>query len=631
MASKAITNSGVELSSAYLTKRRAAVVMVVLFSALIFAFIISLSLGSEHISLTNILSGSLSREQEVIIFGLRLPRIILAIGSGAALAMAGAAFQALLRNPLADPYVLGVSSGAALGAIVGIMFVSQFSFARPLLSFAGAAAATFVVYLLGRRGDDPARLILAGVVISTLLGSLMVLLTTLADDLKLRNITFWLLGDLSSGNSEFSAFLFFAVALGAVTLFANSRALNLMMTGERDAFALGVETNRVRWIVFITASLLTAAAVSTSGAIGYVGLVVPHLVRLASGTDNRLVIPASAFAGALLVLIADTTARTAIAPRELPTGAITALIGAPVLIYLLLGKWKERKGEREIGRQGDEEIMSAALWNSESVGGQSLLNLHNVSFGYSREILSNINLEIKAGEVVALLGQNGAGKSTLLNLAAGKLQPNSGVVLWQGKNISEFSRREIAQQIALVAQAEELHFPLTALQYVLAGRFAQTAGIGFDSPSDIEITLQTLAATDASQFTNRSFNQLSSGEKQRVVLARALAQQPQILLLDEPTANLDLAHQFSLLELVRQLAHQYRLGILFVTHEINLAAEFAGRVALLKHGKIIALGNSDEVMTAELLSDLFETTLSVNLHPTTGKPIITINTGKTNQ
>ncbi len=631
MASKASTNSGVELSNAYLTKRRAALVIAVLFFALIFAFIISLSLGSEHISLANILLGSLSREQEVIIFGLRLPRIILAIGSGAALAMAGAAFQALLRNPLADPYVLGVSSGAALGAIVGIMFASQFSLARPLLSFAGAATATFVVYLLGRRGDDPARLILAGVVISTLLGSLMVLLTTLADDLKLRNITFWLLGDLSSGSSEFIAFLFFAVVIGAVTLFANSRALNLMMTGERDAFALGVETNRVRWIVFITASLLTAAAVSTSGAIGYVGLVVPHLVRLASGTDNRLVIPASAFAGALLVLLADTTARTAIAPRELPTGAITALIGAPVLVYLLLGKWNSRRGERAIERRGDTEIISSTLWNSGSVAGQTLLNLNNVSFGYSRQILTQINLEIKSGEVVALLGQNGAGKSTLLNLAAGKLQPNSGSVLWQGKNISEFSRREIAQQIALVAQAEELHFPLTALEYILAGRFAQTAGIGFDSPSDIEIALQTLAATNATQFKHRSFNQLSSGEKQRVVLARALAQQPQILLLDEPTANLDLAHQFSLLELVRQLAHQYQLGILFVTHEINLAAEFADRVALLKHGKILALGKPDEVMTADLLSDLFETKLSVNHHPNTGKPIITINRGKTNQ
>ncbi len=630
MASKASTNSRVELSNAYLTKRRAALVIAVLFFALIFALIISLSLGSEHISLANILLGSLSREQEVIIYGLRLPRIILAIGSGAALAMAGAAFQALLRNPLADPYVLGVSSGAALGAIVGIMFASQFSLARPLLSFAGAATATFVVYLLGRRGDDPARLILAGVVISTLLGSLMVVLTTLADDLKLRNITFWLLGDLSSGSSEFIAFLFFAVVIGAVTLFANSRALNLMMTGERDAFALGVETNRVRWIVFITASLLTAAAVSTSGAIGYVGLVVPHLVRLASGTDNRLVIPASAFAGALLVLIADTTARTAIAPRELPTGAITALIGAPVLVYLLLGKWKGRQGETATGRRGEGEIISSALWNSRSVAGQALLHLNNVSFGYSHQILAQINLEIKSGEVVALLGQNGAGKSTLLNLAAGKLPPNSGAVLWQGKNISEFSRRAIAQQIALVAQAEELQFSLTALEYVLAGRFAQTAGIGFDSPSDIEIALQTLVATDASQFASRSFNQLSSGEKQRVVLARSLTQQPQILLLDEPTANLDLAHQFPLLELVRQLAHQHQLGILFVTHEINLAAEFADRVALLKHGKIIALGNSDEVMTAELLSDLFETKLSVNHHPTTGKLIIAINTGNIN-
>ncbi len=631
MASEAITKLETGLNGAYLTKRRAVFVIAALFMALICAFIISLALGSEHISLANILSGTLSREQEVIIFGLRLPRIILAIGSGAALAMAGAAFQALLRNPLADPYVLGVSSGAALGAIVGIIFASQFSFARPLLSFAGASAATFVVYLLGRRGDDPARLILAGVVISTLLGSLMVLLTTLADDLKLRNITFWLLGDLSSGSSEFIAFLFFAVAIGAITLFANSRALNLMMTGERDAFALGVETNRVRWIVFITASLLTAAAVSTSGAIGYVGLVVPHLVRLASGTDNRLVIPASAFAGALLVLLADTTARTAIAPRELPTGAITALIGAPVLVYLLIGKWKGRNGETGTKGNGDLGVTDFALINSSIPVGQILLNLRDVNFGYSHQILSHISLEIKAGEVVALLGQNGAGKSTLLNLAAGKLEPQSGSVLWQEKNISEFSRREVARKIALVAQAEELHFPLTALEYVLAGRFAQTAGIGFDSPSDIEIALQTLAATDASQFKHRSFNQLSSGEKQRVVLARALAQQPQILLLDEPTANLDLAHQVSLLELVKQLAHQHRLGVLFVTHEINLAAEFADRVALLKHGKIIALGKPDEVMTADLLSDLFETKLSVNLHPNTGKPIISVTTGKINQ
>jgi iron complex transport system permease protein len=624
MATNTVTTSLASLHAAPLTKRRARVVLASLCGLLLFASIIALTLGSEFISLTQLWSNTLSREQEMILFSLRLPRIALAIGSGAALALAGAAFQALLRNPLADPYVLGVSSGAALGAIVGILFASQFTFARPLLSFVGAAAATFVVYWLARRADDPARLILAGVVISTLLASLMVLLTTLADDIRLRNITFWLLGDLSSGSHELIGFLAFAVVLGAVVLIANARALNLMLVGERDAFALGVETARVRWIVFVTASLLTAAAVSTGGAIGYVGLVVPHLIRLASGTDNRLVLPASAFAGAFLVLLADTTARTVIAPRELPTGAITALVGAPVLVYLLVGR-KRVRASAGCGVRNAEWSDPAPISKLKS---QILLRLQTVKFSYDHEILHNINLEVRAGEVVALLGPNGAGKSTLLNLAAGKLQPQTGEIFLREQLLAEFSRRAIAQQIALVAQASDLHFPLTALEYVLAGRFANTAGIGFDTPADIEIALQSLAATDTAQFAARSFNQLSSGEKQRVVLARALAQQPHLLLLDEPTANLDLAHQIALLKLVAQLTHKHRLGALFVTHEINLAAEFADRIALLKDGKILACGTPNEVMTAELLQQVFNASLLVTTHPHSGKPLITL-TGTT--
>jgi iron complex transport system permease protein len=286
----------------------------------------------------------LSREQDVIIFSLRLPRIAMAIGVGAALAVAGAAFQALLRNPLADPYVLGVSGGAALGSIIAIIFASELSYSvlymRPLFGFAGAAIATLVVYRLGMREDDPAHLVLAGVVMSTFLSSVIALITATTDNVKLRNITLWLLGDLSSGAVEGLIFVAFAAAAGAAVLVTQSRALNLMMIGERDAFAMGVETARVRWVVHLTASLLTGAAVSAGGAIGYVGLVTPHLVRLAAGSDNRLVIPASAIGGGLMVLIADTIARTALSPRELPTGAITALIGAPVFVYLLL---KSRK------------------------------------------------------------------------------------------------------------------------------------------------------------------------------------------------------------------------------------------------------------------------------------------------
>lgn len=619
MATSTAASPASHFRAAYLTRRRAGFVFAVLGIALVSATILALCLGSEAISLAQLWSQSLTREQEIILFHIRLPRITLALGAGAALALAGAAFQALLRNPLADPYVLGVSSGAALGAIVGILFATQIPLARPLLSFAGAAGATFVVYLLGRRADDPARLILAGVVISTLLASLMVLLTTLADDIRLRNITFWLLGDLSSGNSDLILFLAATVLGGGLTLGMNARALNLMLVGERDAFSLGVETSRVRWIVFVTASLLTAAAVSTGGAIGYVGLVVPHLIRLAAGTDNRLVLPASALAGALLVLLADTTARTVIAPRELPTGAITALIGAPVMVYLLLGRAKFRRGDTATERYDER---TAAAFPTAPV--TQLLQLEKVSFHYDHDVLTDITLNIQAGEIVALLGPNGAGKSTLLNLAAGRLQPQTGAIQLLEQNLVTYSRREIAQHVALVAQASELHFPLTVLEYVLAGRFAHTTSPGFDSAADLEIARQALVATDASAFAARLFNQLSSGEKQRVVLARALAQQPQLLLLDEPTANLDVAHQLKLLQLVQRLTREYRIGALIVTHEIHLAAAYADRVALLSQGKILACGTVEAVLTRKHLRTVFAAEFLLHPHPQTNKPMITI-------
>jgi iron complex transport system permease protein len=334
----------------HLTGRRTALVLTVLGVALLLASFAALALGPQPIALTEIaralgaklfgLTSPLSPEHEVILFQLRLPRIGLAIAVGAALALAGAAFQALLRNPLADPHVLGISSGAALGAITGIIFAQRLALplllSRSLLGFGGALLTSAVVYRLGRRENDPARLVLAGVIVSVFLSSLNVLTLALVDDVRLRSITLWLLGDLASGTPEGLLFVAGAVVAGLLVLVSQARALNLLMIGERDAFALGVETARVRWLIFAAASLLTGAAVATSGSIGYVGLLTPHLVRQAAGADNRLVLPASALAGALLALLADTVARTILSPRELPTGAITALLGAPVFIYLLL-------------------------------------------------------------------------------------------------------------------------------------------------------------------------------------------------------------------------------------------------------------------------------------------------------
>src|SRR5262245_45909724 len=252
-----------------------------------------------------------------------------------------------------------------------------------------------------------------------------------------------------------------------------------------------------------------------------------------------------------------------------------------------------------------------------------MLELREINFSYRhRQVLFGITLEVRAGEVMALLGPNGSGKSTLLAVANGALKPQSGEVLFEGQAVADFSRREAARRMALVAQSGEVGFPLTWLEYVLSGRFAFGGALGFDSPRDLEVAVRALSDTDAIQFASRKFNELSSGERQRVVLSRALAQEPRLLLLDEPTANADIAHQISLLHFVRNLTRDFDLGALVVTHEINLAAEFADRVALLKGGRLLAAGRPPDVTTPESLGDLFGTPPLVDRHPRSGKPRI---------
>ena len=299
---------------------------------LIAALICGAYFGSEKLNFF-----AMSDAQQTIFWDIRLPRVLLGATVGASLALAGAALQALLRNPLAEPYLLGVSNGAALGTMLAFVFFADFEFARPVMAFAGAALATFAVYQMAksRSGMSVERLILSGVIVTTFLSSIIVLLTTLLDAAKLRSFTFWLLGDLSQATKNGFYLTFVCAVLGIIVLSSQARALNLMMVGERDAFDFGVETGKVRLIVFASAAALVGISVAASGSVGYVGLIVPHLIRLSVGSDNRFVIPFSAVAGAIFVVAADTIARIAIAPRELPVGAITALIGAPLFIYLL--------------------------------------------------------------------------------------------------------------------------------------------------------------------------------------------------------------------------------------------------------------------------------------------------------
>jgi iron complex transport system permease protein len=311
------------------------------------AVVISLRMGAYPISIPDIVMTLFNRvaartdqipsEFFLVVFGLRLPRIALGIIVGAALATAGTGFQALLRNPLADPYVLGVSSGAALGAIISMVFAPHIAGAVQIAAFIGAGGAIAIVFLLGRRGGqlDAATLLLAGIITTSFLSAVIMFLMTTLSGRDLRGITFWVMGDLQTPPVIDLKWLFFVLVIAAGSIYTTTSDLNLILTGEQEARHLGVNVNRVKLVVYVASSVLTGLAVSVSGSIGYVGLLVPHLMRMLFGNDYRLLVPTSAIGGAILVVVADTLSRTVLGTTEVPVGAMTALAGAPVFIYLM--------------------------------------------------------------------------------------------------------------------------------------------------------------------------------------------------------------------------------------------------------------------------------------------------------
>ncbi|MDF2075619.1 iron chelate uptake ABC transporter family permease subunit [Pseudomonas mendocina] len=286
------------------------------------------------------------QQAELILSQIRMPRTLLGLAVGMVLALCGVAMQGLFRNPLADPGLVGVSSGAALGAAVAIVGGAAFgglpeAFAPYLLSacaFVGGLLVTALVYRLGRRDGQTnvATMLLAGIALTALAGASIGLFTYLADDATLRTLTFWNLGSLNGASYARLWPLLLATLAVALWLPRRARALNALLLGESEARHLGFDVERLkRELVFCTA-LGVGAAVAAAGLIGFIGLVVPHLMRLLVGPDHRLLLPASALAGASLLLLADLVARLALAPAELPIGIVTALIGAPFFLYLLV-------------------------------------------------------------------------------------------------------------------------------------------------------------------------------------------------------------------------------------------------------------------------------------------------------
>jgi len=323
------------------TPRRLALLALIVVAAVA----LSLSFGASGIGpgdLWRALSGSGDPTTRSILFQLRLPRAALAALVGGALGLTGCTFQALLRNPLAEPYVLGVSGGAAVGAVAVVVtgIGVALPWMLPLGAFLGAVAAMALVLEVARRASpgrmDTRVLILSGVIIGAFFNAVILLLLSMADVESFRSAIFWMMGNLSGADWGSTGLLALLLVPGAVAVLSLARAFNLLSRGEEVAFYLGASVQRVKLTAYLAASLMVAAAVAAGGVIGFVGLIVPHAVRLAWGNDHRLLLPASFLAGTAFLLLADTIARLVVAPAELPTGVVTAVAGVPFFVALLL-------------------------------------------------------------------------------------------------------------------------------------------------------------------------------------------------------------------------------------------------------------------------------------------------------
>ena len=328
--------------------KRALAIWSVLAATAIAVFAVALGAGSTSIGMAEVGRALFSTESSTasdIVMKLRLPRALAAFATGGLLAVAGALMQVLLRNPLADPYVLGLSGGAAVGAL-GALLLGVSLAAMNASAALGALAATALVFALARRDfarqqlfgavDASPRLLLTGVVVAAGFSAIIIMMLTLAPETKLRGMLFWLMGDLNGAESWLPAMV--TLLLCVAFAYPVARDLNVMLRGESLAHALGVRVAVLRRGVYAVASVATAFAVTTAGTIGFVGLVVPHALRLAIGNDQRVLLPACAIAGGAFLLAADTLARTLTAPLQLPVGVVTAMFGVPAFMFLLTRK-----------------------------------------------------------------------------------------------------------------------------------------------------------------------------------------------------------------------------------------------------------------------------------------------------
>jgi iron complex transport system permease protein len=580
---------------------------------------VALAAGSVRVpwsALWAVLTGGDTGLNRTLLLELRLPRALGAFATGALLALAGALMQVLLRNPLADPYILGVSGGAALAAL-GTMLLGLGGLWLSGGAFVGAVLSMLLVFGLahGRGHWTPTRLLLTGVVVAAGWGALISFLLAVSPEANLRGMLFWLMGDLSHVETPWPALG--ALAAGLLFALPLARSLNVLALGELRAGALGVAVPPLRIGLYALASLLTAAAVTVAGTVAFVGLIVPHMLRLVGAQDHRLLLPGSALLGGTLLVLADTVARTAFAPRQLPVGVVTALFGVPAFLYLL----SRAAGRAEPGRvRGVATPAEAARTIGPGIArgrpargdgrdneiARPLLEACALEVAVAgRTLCRGLDLRVLPGERWAILGPNGAGKTSLLHTLAGLRPPAGGELRFSGRPLAAWPRRALARHLGLLPQDSEDPFPASVLETTLVGRHPHLGRWRWEGAEDLAAARAALAAVGLEGMEGRLSATLSGGERRRLAIATLLAQAPVLYLLDEPANHLDLHHQAAVLRHFADTARHGARALLMVLHDPNLASRYCDHVLLLfADGEALA-GPAQEVLSAERLTRLY--------------------------
>ena len=591
--------------------------------ALVLTCIASLAQGAVHISPTRLfsllfgtLNDTLSQRDSLILLQIRLPRLLLGLAIGAGLACAGTLMQALFKNPLADPGLIGLSAGGALGAIAAIVLGSGFYaqsvflnlWLTPLAAFLGATCSAALIFALAVKNGriDATTLLLCGIAMNALAGACIGLLSYIATDEQLRNLTFWSLGSLA-GASWHTALSMSAVTVLISTLAYRWRyALDALLLGDQNARHLGIAVERLKRYIVLATAAGAGVAVAFSGMIGFIGLVAPHLARLLLGPRHGGLLPLACLLGALLLSLADLLARRVIVPTELPIGVLTALLGAPFFLYLLKKPYSARHHLAVDGAVKQQQSRPYWVPTPQRVSPSQILSMNKVGLCLSdQSILQSIQSQVHRGQRVALIGANGSGKSSLLRCLAQEYA-YSGVIRLHNRDVRHYSPLELARTMAYMPQSTYLPFAFTVQEFIELGRLPHQEDSPLHRKACVDYVVYLLQLDELRQC---SYLSLSGGQQQRVQFARALVQlvdrpADSLLLLDEPTAALDLAQQKLVLDVLHTMSEQ-GLAMIAVMHDLNLAQRYADTFWLMHNKQLYAQGGAKQIMQPEILEQTF--------------------------